>query len=293
MLKPYHLWKFPTFELNNGWREWWVDPLIATLSFAVSIHIYWYHEHKYNHCCTPYPKWNSSLFQWKDSDIYKSGIAYWIGILLFKTIIYPPGQTFQSSYKPIPDGIPDSIWSFFRLGLEVITGILFYDFLFFFIHWSISNIRYIHVRHHQHSQISSIHTQKSTISMTHRDTISIQAKDVLRHSLPDGILQVIVNIIVQRYNLWGYCYMWIPFHLPYTIKSQCARWIHNILITWMLTESHTSYPHFNVFRHYCIGIREHRLHHMYPWKYDTRYQPFFGYLDQCRFQWKTKMSKCH
>ena len=32
MLKPYHQWELPTFKLEEGLREWWVDPAFATMS---------------------------------------------------------------------------------------------------------------------------------------------------------------------------------------------------------------------------------------------------------------------
>ena len=145
----------------------------------------------------------------------------------------------------------------------------------------------------------------------------VEARDVLHHSFPDASLQVLVNILVQRSTPWG------------TVKSRMARILHNIIVTSMLTESHSASrtPYF--WRRWFVGIREHRLHHLHDnrhrqysnnnsqplgqsvssssssssssslhslqgRKFD-RHQQFFGYLDDFRFfclntQWRLKVA---
>lgn len=92
-----------------------------------------------------------------------------------------------------------------------------------------------------------------------------------RHSILDGSMQVVVNIAVQRHTPWG------------SIKSRTARACHNLIVTWMLTESHTSTDKLNIFRRFCKGVREHRQHHLGG---SARYQQFFGYLDDVRLFFK-------
>lgn len=85
-------------------------------------------------------------------------------------------------------------------------------------------------------------------------------------------MQVLVNIAVQRYNLWG------------SIKSRTARALHNLILTWMLTESHTFASNLNIFRKYFKGVREHRHHHLSRVSQRRlRYQQLFSYLDDARF----------
>ena len=65
-----------------------------------------------------------------------------------------------------------------------------------------------------------------------------EAYHVLHHSLPDGTLQVIVNILVlQRFTLWG------------NMKTCVTRMMHNILvIIILLTESHSARLYPNLFK---------------------------------------------
>jgi hypothetical protein len=110
---------------------------------------------------------------------------------------------------------------------------------------------------------------------------AVESRDTLRHSLVDGSLQVLVNIMVQRQLPWG------------TVKSRLARALHNVLVTWLLTESHSAAPTPYIWRKWCVGVRDHCHHHnhsmplsssMQDWSYRrTRYQQFFGYLDDLRF----------
>ena len=78
-------------------------------------------------------------------------------------------------------------------------------------------------------------------------------------------MQVLANIAVQRHCVWG------------PAKTRLARAIHNVVVTWMLTESHSASPTPNVTRRLFSGVRDHRKHHTHNAR---RFQPFFGYLDR-------------
>ena len=263
---------FPTFDIENGiLRAWWVEPLIATLTFAISINIYWYEERKRG---LSSEKFFPGSFS-NSCPVLLSFIGYWVGVFVWKTIVPPPSNF-------IPDGLVHDLPSLFLLGCEIVSGIILYDFFFFLIHWGMhffSVLKPFHRRHHSSPEGT------------------LEARDVLRHSIIDGSLQVLTNIMVQRYTPWG------------AVKSRLGRAIHNIVVVWMLTESHSASPYPNIFRRWCVGVREHRLHHLgeIPQEDDDgkekgfyhqqqqqkqqkggvyhyhRYQQFFGYLDDLRF----------
>ena len=44
-------------------------------------------------------------------------------------------------------------------------------------------------------------------------------------------------------------------------KSRLARLVHNVVVVWMLVESHTRVPQGYVWRRWCVGVREHWRHH--------------------------------
>ena len=242
----------PKLDLEDGiLRAWWIEPLVASLSFAIWIHVYWFEERKRG------LSRNNRLIETVGitsfGDLYNSFAAYWIGIFFIKTL---------SQKTDIPDGVPKDFFGVMYLLCEVVTGIFMYDAVFFFVHWLMHEVQWLrsfHLRHHDAPQNI------------------LEARDVLRHSLIDGTLQVLCNIIVQKRTSWG------------AVKSRLARILHNLFVTWMLTESHTSSPVPNVFRNWCVGVREHRLHHMWaPNKKQVRFrrhQQFFGYLDDIRAWW--------
>lgn len=231
-------------------QSWWFDPLLATVGFTIPIHVYTYKE----------IQTGSSVYK-NHIDVFASKgvgddqrhsltlslVAYWVGIIIWVRVVPKPADA-------LPLGIPHSFSSLAILMVEVVSGIILYDAYFFFVHWAMHECKALHYlsQHEEH----------------HRQKI-LEARHVLRHSLADGSLQVIVNIIVQRFNPWG------------SVKSRLARALHNVIVTWMLTESHTSSPQPNVFRKYFVGVRNHRSHHLSGNRKHT-YQQFFGYLDEIR-----------
>jgi sterol desaturase/sphingolipid hydroxylase (fatty acid hydroxylase superfamily) len=250
--------KAPTWDVENGiLRAWWLDPMTATVSFAVFTYWFWYEERKRG-LSRDSDFFNASYY----GAVHKSMLGYWMGIYIWKCIV-PPSAT-----RTIPDGMPTNMELLVYLMAEVVSGILLYDAWFFFLHWAmheVPSLRTWHARHHSHSS-------------------GVESRDVLRHSLLDGSMQVLVNIMVQQRTPWG------------ASKSRCARALHNVLVVGMLTESHTASPVPNIFRRWFVGVRDHRLHHLGALKTGAygkhhRYQQFFGYLDDARAWYSNRNMK--
>ena len=85
----------------------------------------------------------------------------------------------------------------------------------------------------------------------------------------DSALQVIVNIVVQNCSL--------PF---FGRKHLFSRLLHNVVITYMLTEIHAGYDGFwsmhNLLPWLIGGAKRHEVHHGCGNQY---FQQFFMYLD--------------
>jgi len=147
-----------------------------------------------------------------------------------------------------------------RLVTEVGFGVVAYDFVFSWIHVGMHRAfpRTCH-DHHQHHQINNFCGR-------------VLALDTVNHGLLDGSLQVMVNIFVQNIGILG---------MP---KHKFSRFIHNVLITGLLVESHAGYDCFwsmhNLYPGIFGGTKRHMAHHMNGKKY---YQQFFCYLDDWFF----------
>lgn len=211
---------------NEILSAWWFDGAVSTLGFALSISIY----DKLERCDGVSPRGGPSVI---------AAVYYWVFVLAFTTVVPPPSP-------PTPN-LPPTL---FVLVLEVVTGIVLYDALFFILHFGMHKCRALHA-------LSSHATH-------HRLDGSLRARDVLNHGAVDGLLQVMTNILVQRRTPWG------------STKSRLARAVHNIVVTWCLTESHTSTERLKVARRFMRGVRLHRCHHL---KNSSHYQQFFSYLD--------------
>lgn len=247
--------------LQNAFASWWFDPLVATFGFGVPVFVYTYQEIQTG--TSTYVNFKQFFSKGTGDDKRPSAVlslvAYWVGVFFWIQIIP------QAGGGKLPYGIPTSFSALGTLIAEVCVGVIQYDFIFFFLHWSMHELKFLRFLHKQH------HHPKA-----------LEARHVLTHSLLDGVLQVIVNIAVQRHTPWG------------SVKSRLARALHNLIVTWMLTESHTSTSRLNLFRKYFRGVRDHRKHHLEQSRH-PRYQQFFGYLDDARFYvkslefgWKTK-----
>jgi hypothetical protein len=262
-------------------RTWWFEPALATVCFAVFIH--WYGRHEQRHGIVVQRRRRKTSSSWTQDPIVQATVAYWIGIYLWTRII-PPAAEF------IPHGIPMDWNDGLYLTMEVASGIVCYDAIFFFVHWAMHEIpclRSWHARHHEFSA-TGITMPNGSVAVV------VQARDTVRHSLMDGSLQVLVNILVQRHTVWG------------RVKTRLARALHNVIVIWMLTESHSAAPTPYIWRRWCIGVRLHGQHHnhspppplqSHPSRSRAyakasvaldndprmRYQQFFGYLDDLRF----------
>ena len=225
-----------------------MEPFLATVWFGVFINLYWYYERRQGLSSTPR---FADTVKLELGPLFSSGIAYWTGLLAWKTIVPPAAPS-------IPDGIPHNIADWCYLGAELISGIFLYDAIFFFLHWAMHDVpalRFLHRRHHE------------------RPEGTVESRDTLRHSLLDGSMQVLVNILVQRHTPWG------------MVKTRLARGLHNFFVIWMLVESHSASNTPCIWRSCFVGVREHRLHHLGssgPYGKHHRHQQFFGYLDELR-----------
>jgi len=144
--------------------------------------------------------------------------------------------------------------SFARLVLEVSFGVVVYDFLYFWVHYALH--RTALGRLFRHQEHHDLHCSK------------LCAHHVVQHSLSEGFLQVAVNILVQQ---------WTPIAGP---KHKLSRYAHNIVVTYLLTESHAGYD-----GPWCVhrlwpavfgGAYRHELHHRSG---RCCFHQFFRYLD--------------
>mmetsp|Transcript_15308 Transcript_15308/g.17819 ORF Transcript_15308/g.17819 Transcript_15308/m.17819 type:complete len:289 (+) Transcript_15308:91-957(+) len=260
-------------ELSTLIHSWWFDPFIASFTFFVFIMFYSHFELLEGKSC--YKNWSEYLWG-KGVDgtdtrrsMTMSLIVYWIGIIIWVKIVPPAAgvglkDTSVSDYdKNNRVDVLDcsKIQSLSYLCMEVSSGIFLYDTVFFLIHFGMHEFKYLSFLSHEEH---------------HKARNNLEARHVLRHSVLDGALQVLVNIAVQRNNVWG------------SVKSRLARTLHNIIVTAMLTESHCACSYPNIFRRWCVGVREHRSHHLCVGEYIEghglfhRYQQFFSHWDNMR-----------
>eukprot|EP00931_Biecheleriopsis_adriatica_P065231 TRINITY_DN39820_c0_g1_i1.p1 TRINITY_DN39820_c0_g1~~TRINITY_DN39820_c0_g1_i1.p1 ORF type:complete len:348 (-),score=30.66 TRINITY_DN39820_c0_g1_i1:38-1081(-) len=148
--------------------------------------------------------------------------------------------------------------SFARIVVEVVLGVFLYDLLFYPIHFSLHNLpikewRRAHARHH---------------SWARKETAAHIASETVYHSLLDGALQVGVNILVQQISPWGF-------------KHPLARAIHNIVVTYLLVETHSGYDlpfmSHRIFPGVFGGSLHHEAHHRNG---RVCYHQFFTYIDK-------------
>ena len=95
--------------------------------------------------------------------------------------------------------------------------------------------------------------------------LQVKAHHTLDHSLVDGTLQVLANILAQRRG-------------PFGAKSWLARLAHNVVVTYLLTDSHADTPYrlCDRFPGILKGAAKHRDHHAHA---GPPYQQFFGFMD--------------
>ena len=160
-----------------------------------------------------------------------------------------------------------------RIFIEVFYSIFMYDFIFYFIHRFMHGTTHIRLirecfQHHVHHELVQISSNKMQSDGHGGGMIASQ---VQHHSVVDAFLQVATNILVQN--------MSTPW---YGRRHSLSRLVHNIVITYMLTEIHAGYDGWwsmhNIFPINILigGAKNHELHHKYG---NGCYQQFFKYLD--------------
>lgn len=150
--------------------------------------------------------------------------------------------------KPPLDPSPPSARA---LGADVLLGVVAYDCAEFAIHMALHRVdalKGLHKRHHAQTRLT--------------------APETLNHGALDAAQQVVVNICVQQLSVSG------------GPKHALARLLHNVLVTYMLTEIHSGYDApwsmHNVWPRACGGAKRHEVHHRDGTVY---YAEFFSVLD--------------
>lgn len=177
--------------LSSEPMSWWgVEPTIAIVSFAIWMQLFRSFEvHdtlKQRMLNPPYHFLRSGI---------SSILVYWIGVAIWVASVPPP--------VGIRTGCVSDFGSVLRLIAECTSGLVAYDFLFYWIHLAMHMSYHVghllgHGRHHEFDG-----TLNSRLESSFRTT---------HHSIMDGGLQVLCNILVQRYTLWG------------PAKTRLARW---------------------------------------------------------------------
>jgi sterol desaturase/sphingolipid hydroxylase (fatty acid hydroxylase superfamily) len=152
--------------------------------------------------------------------------------------------------------------SFGRLCGEVLTGIVLYDLAFYPLHYAMHNLPFKPLR--------AIH------GYHHRKGHTLNALETVQHSYADGFLQVVVNILVQQ----------VSFFPGAGDKHPLSRILHNIIVTYLLTESHSGYRDLPFMTHRLWpevfgGAERHEAHHHNG---KVCYHQYFKYIDDA-FGW--------
>lgn len=189
----------------------------------------------------------------KSSDSARGGLE--AGLYLLGVALYHVGK----AKAPLDPAAPTSR----RLLGEVCAGIFLYDFLFYWIHRAFHAeraptwLRRLHRTHHH--PIGDL------------GGTALRARETTHHSLFDGFCQVACNVAVQQVA--------VPFLVP-TRKHDLSRFLHNLVVTYMLVEIHSGYDApwsmHNVCPFLFGGARSHELHHKHG---TVCYGEFFRYMD--------------
>ena len=223
-------------------RSWSLEPLVATLSFAAFMRLFRLYEEKRPTSVFRPP----FLFSTR---AFGSLFVYWLGVAMWVCIVPRPVGA--------ASGCPHSFGDYFHLAAEVAAGLISYDFLFFFVHL---------LMHH-----SARFGSWTNHAQHHKFTHDESSYRTVNHSLVDGTMQVLVNILVQRHTPWG------------APKTKLARLLHNVLIIELLVESHSSSRHPRIARRLFTGVDGHVRHHRHG---GPPYEAFFGYLDWAWARWE-------
>lgn len=182
--------------------------------------------------------------------IFASFPVYLLAILLLHLFKTP---------QPLQEE-PPRCW---RLVGETVFGIWAYDFFFFWLHLAMHRWPSAWHGHYVHHG-----WRDGTGADVKAAARFLEAEVVVNHSLTDAALQVITNIVVQ--NL-------MPFGIS---KHKLSRFLHNIVVTYLLTECHSGldlpWGSHRLFPKIMGGAPRHELHHN---THQHCYHQFFTYLD--------------
>ena len=164
-------------------------------------------------------------------DSYVPLFVYLAAIAVFHTFVRKPSLPFPHDHS----------LTIFRYVSEVLFGIFSYDIIFSLIHRLLHHnrvpwfIRQLHSRHHRKR------------AGDHDSLLPIMT---VQHSWWDGFLQVLVNIIVQKFP--G--------------KHPLSKFTHNLLVTYLLVESHSGWDKLPFMSHVLFpkmlgGSVKHQRHH--------------------------------
>ena len=155
--------------LTSPIATWWVvEPLIASGSFAAFMHLFRSGEVK--------ERFKERLLK-RDQRFLTSGVAslavYWVGVAAWVAVVPPP--------VGVESGCVDDAWSLLQLCAQIVSGLVAYDFVFFWLHLGMHASPRLgqllgHARHHEYDGTGDAKLE-SSFRTTH-------------HGLIDGTLQV-------------------------------------------------------------------------------------------------------
>jgi len=157
--------------------------------------------------------------------------------------------------KPPLESLPPP--TYWRLVTEVALGIFLYDLFFYPFHASFHKLRVgpwrrQHTRHHQWAS---------------KERVAHNAVETVQNSYLDSGIQVAINILVQNISPWGY-------------KDPLSRALHNLMVTYLLTEAHSGYDlpfmSHRLFPRVFGGAPRHELHHQHG---NVYFHQFFMWID--------------
>lgn len=154
--------------------------------------------------------------------------------------------------QPLPLESPSAL----RLIVEVALGIWAYDFIFYWIHLAMH--QGLPLGHEVHHEMTVFNKRESLLGRL-----------VVNHSFLDGAAEVLVNILVQN----------LPLLLGMP-KHKLSRFAHNVVVTYLLTESHCGldlpWGSHRVLPQVFGGAYRHEMHHRLG---KCCFHQFFCYLD--------------
>eukprot|EP00320_Phaeocystis_rex_P014154 CAMPEP_0119060212 /NCGR_PEP_ID=MMETSP1178-20130426/4217_1 /TAXON_ID=33656 /ORGANISM="unid sp, Strain CCMP2000" /LENGTH=374 /DNA_ID=CAMNT_0007041297 /DNA_START=45 /DNA_END=1169 /DNA_ORIENTATION=- len=157
--------------------------------------------------------------------------------------------------KPPLDSLPPP--TYWRLVIEVALGVFLYDLFFYPFHASFHKLRVgpwrrQHARHHQWAG---------------KERVAHNAVETVQNSYLDAGIQVSINILVQNISPWGF-------------KHPLSRALHNLMVTYLLTEAHSGYDlpfmSHKIFPRVFGGAPRHELHHQHG---NVYFHQFFMWID--------------